>query len=388
VSVSEALVKSLNVPAVEVLDRLDPVRFVARLRRGGLKVELPRGAAPNLSVILGGVGVTLENMVGAYSALARKGLSGAPRFTPADPVVEARMMSEGAAFIVRDILESGGPVGRAVDNGVGVQRGIAWKTGTSFGFRDAWAVGVTDRYTVGVWVGRPDGTPNPGFFGANVAAPLLVDIFSGLPGATSPSAHPVPPEVTQERICWPLGTRYVETEARLCHVQRVAWALSGAVPPTFPDRLRSGEPRYSYEVDARTERRVAAGCIHGAVERREAARWPAALEPWLDAGLRQRALPPPWADGCRDAFQPESGVKIVGITDGEILRRATGPAAPMVRLEVRGNQGEVQWMVNGSLVARVPAAESYVYQFAAAGRYDITALDEHGRYDRVSVSVR
>src|SRR5262249_26595907 len=155
VSASEALVRSLNVPAVEVLDRLDPVRFIARLRRGGLRVELPRGATPNLSVILGGVGGTLERMGGAYSAFARKGLSGTPRFTPDDPMAEARMMSEGAAFIVRDILESGGPVGRAVDNGVGVQRGIAWKTGTSFGFRDAWAVGVTDRYTVGVWVGRP-----------------------------------------------------------------------------------------------------------------------------------------------------------------------------------------------------------------------------------------
>jgi penicillin-binding protein 1C len=152
--------------------------------------------------------------------------------------------------------------------------------------------------------------------------------------------------------------------------------------------LRGGEPRYGYVVDARTGRRVAAGCPHGAVERREAARWPAALLPWLDAGLRQRALPPPWADGCRDGWEPEAGVKIVGITDGEILRRATGPAAPMVRLEVRGNQGGVQWMVNGSLVARVAAAQSYVYRFASAGRYDITAFDDHGRYDRVSVSVR
>ncbi|WP_262358956.1 hypothetical protein, partial [Bordetella pertussis] len=66
-------------------------------------------------------------------------------------------------------------------------RQLAWKTGTSFGFRDAWAVGVTDRYTIGAWVGRPDGTPNPGFFGANVAAPLLQDIVAALPaGAPVP----------------------------------------------------------------------------------------------------------------------------------------------------------------------------------------------------------
>jgi membrane carboxypeptidase/penicillin-binding protein PbpC len=97
---------------------------------------------------------------------------------PDAPIEEARMMSEGAAFIIRDVLESGGPVARQVNDGVGIRRGIAWKTGTSFGFRDAWAVGVSDRFTVGVWIGRPDGTPNPGFFGANIAAPLLVDVFA------------------------------------------------------------------------------------------------------------------------------------------------------------------------------------------------------------------
>jgi penicillin-binding protein 1C len=136
VSVSEALVKSLNVPAVQVLEQLGPIRFVAMLRRGGLKLEFPKNAEPNLSVILGGAGTTLENLVGAYSALARKGLSGTPRFLPEEPFEERRMMSEGAAFIVRDILETGGPVGRAVE-GRGPYRGFAWKTGTSFGFRDA-----------------------------------------------------------------------------------------------------------------------------------------------------------------------------------------------------------------------------------------------------------
>ena len=172
VSVSEALTKSLNVPAVEVLERLDPVRFVSLLRRGGLRLDFPKGGEPNLAVILGGAGTSLEQLVGAYTAFARQGVAGKPRYTPADPLEEQRMLSAGAAFIVRDLLESGGPVGRAVESGAGIRRGIAWKTGTSFGFRDAWSIGVSDRLTIGVWIGRPDGTPNPGFFGANIAAPL------------------------------------------------------------------------------------------------------------------------------------------------------------------------------------------------------------------------
>src|SRR5215813_7742286 len=221
VSVSEALVKSLNVPAVEVLEQLGPARFVAMLRRGGLKLEFPKGAEPNLSVILGGAGTTLENLVGAYSALGRKGLSGTPRLLPDTPLEERRMMSEGAAFIVRDILETGGPVGRIVE-GRGPYRGFAWKTGTSFGFRDAWAVGVSDRYTIGVWVGRPDGTPNPGFFGANVAAPLLADIFTALPGGLDETTPPIPSTVSEGRICWPLGTRAEESSNHLCPIQRTA----------------------------------------------------------------------------------------------------------------------------------------------------------------------
>lgn len=391
VGVTEALQKSLNVPAVEVLERLAPARFVALLRRGGLKLELPRGAAPNLSVILGGVSVNLEGLVGAYTALARGGVAGKPRYVPDAPVEEARMMSEGAAFIVRDVLEAGGPVARQVEGGVGARRGIAWKTGTSFGFRDAWAVGVSDRFTVGVWVGRPDGTPNPGFFGANVAAPLLVDIFSAIDDAKAPQRMP-PPTVTQARICWPLGTRADGQPSALCHQERTAWLLNGAAPPTFPDRLREGAARYTDHRDAATGLRVRIACAPGETKSVEMARWPAALEPWLDATLRKRALPPAWAPSCARAQAPEAGLRIVGISDGETIRRAgsdaKSSAAPALRLEARGGQEELIWLVNGRQIARTPAGRSLTHVFAEAGRYAITVMDDAGRYDRVEISVR
>ena len=384
VSVSEALVKSLNVPAVEVLERLEPVRFTAMLRRGGLKLEFPREASPNLSVILGGAGTTLEELVGAYSALARKGMAGQPRFTPNAARLEQRMMSEGAAFIVRDILESGGPVGRAVEGA----KGIAWKTGTSFGFRDAWAIGVSDRYTIGVWVGRPDGTPNPGFFGANVAAPLLVDVFATLPGSGSAGTHPRPESVTQERICWPLGTRVTEQNVDLCPIQRSAWILNGAAPPTFSDRLRSGSARYTYYVDTKSGLRVAPDCSQRPMRRIEAARWPASLEPWLDAGLRAKVLPPAWSPTCNAQQRPESGLKIVGLSQGEILRRANNREAPRVKLEIRGQPTSVHWMINGRMLDQQGSGAAQIVSFPEAGRFDITAFDDQGRYDRISVSVR
>ncbi|MDR1708326.1 MAG: penicillin-binding protein 1C [Candidatus Accumulibacter sp.] len=387
VSVSEALRRSLNVPAVEVLDRLGPERFVAAARRGGLRLRLPLGASPNLSVILGGVSVNLEGLVGAYTAFARAGLAGRPRYTADAPIEEARLMSEGAAFIVRDMLEAGGPVARLVDGGVGARRGIAWKTGTSFGFRDAWAIGVSDRHTAGVWVGRPDGTPNPGFFGANVAAPLLVDIFAAA-GDTRAAPRKPPENVTQARICWPLGTRADGLPPELCHSERRAWLLNGAAPPTFPDRLRGGAARITDFRDAASGLRVRAACAPGAMRAVEMARWPAALEPWLDAATRAKALPPPWAPECAGARVEETGLKIAGIADGQTIGRAGDGAPPMLRLQARGGSEELIWLIDGRQIGRAPPDRSITHTFATPGRHTITVLDETGSHDRVEISVR
>ena len=387
VSVSEALVRSLNVPAVEVLDHLGATRFVSQLRRGGLTLELPRGAEPNLSVILGGGSVTLEQLTAAYTALARGGVAGTPRFQKTEPIVEKRMMSAGAAFIVRDILESGGPVGRAVNTASATTQRIAWKTGTSFGFRDAWAIGVNDRYTVGVWVGRPDGTPNPGFFGANTAAPLLVDIFTGLAAPAADATRSRPPEVTQSRICWPLGLRASAETEHLCQIRRTAWLLNDSAPPTFADRLQDAEPRHTYLVRVADGLRADRDCARGELLRVEAARWPSILEPWLDPSIRRNALPPAWSKDCSERSRLVSGLRIVGANDGEVLHRA-GDAAPLVRLELRGLEGSAHWMINGRVVARTEVGERYDHRFDAPGRYEITAVNDAGRYDRISVSVR
>ncbi|MDR1995335.1 MAG: penicillin-binding protein 1C, partial [Azonexus sp.] len=276
---------------------------------------------------------------------------------------------------------------RAVEQGQGIQRGIAWKTGTSFGFRDAWSVGVSDRYTVGVWVGRPDGTPNPGFFGANIAAPLLVDLFTAIDNQP-PAPRIPPPSVHQEKICWPLGTRFDSTEETLCHRQMLAWLLNDTAPPTFPDRLRGGEVRTAYEVDATSGLRVSAECSDRPRRRIAAARWPAALEPWLPADIQAKARPPAWDTRCPPTAEPEAGLRIVGLSHGEVIRRPRPDQPSVVRLELRGQRGEVVWLINGRLIARQPASQPLIHRLEENGRVDITVMDERGRYDRISVSVR
>lgn len=233
ISVAQALQRSLNVPAVDLLDRVGPTRFASVMLAGGVRLRMPTGAEPNLSLILGGGGTTLEELVGAYRAFARGGLAGRPRLRTQQPMIESRMMSEGAAWIVRDILEGGGHPDRPFYQSGSPAKRLAWKTGTSFGFRDAWALGVTDAWTIGVWVGRPDGTPNPGFFGANVAAPLLQDIVAALPEGVQQSR--LRPATVQAVVtCWPLGLKLGSVPSGQCLEQRPAWALNDTVPPSFP----------------------------------------------------------------------------------------------------------------------------------------------------------
>ncbi len=382
VSVSAALQRSLNVPAVDLLDRIGPRRFATQLRSGGLRLRLPRGADPNLSIILGGAGTTLEELVGAFRALGAGGMSGAPRLEPDAPRNENRMMSEGAAFIIRDILEGGGHPDRPFleDN-----RRIAWKTGTSFGFRDAWAIGVVDGYTVGVWVGRPDGTPNPGFFGANIAAPLLHDIIAALPPGRA-MARQRPASVSSALICWPLGTAVEATPADLCAEKRTAWTLNGAIPPTLPDRASERSLRETVWVDPASGLRTTPACTPGA-QQHEIARWPTYLHPWLSA--TELAAENNWKAGCqqRSADQQDS-IKLQGITEDTQIRPAPGGHEAVLDLRAAGGTGQLYWLLDGKQVAHGEAGKSQRITLHDNGTHSVTVMDDQGGYASARFSVR
>ncbi|MDO5675742.1 MAG: penicillin-binding protein 1C [bacterium] len=389
VSAAEALTKSLNVPAVEVLEQLGSVRFAALLRQGGLQLALPTGAEPNLALILGGAATSLEQLVGAYSALARSGVAIRPRYTPetpAAPLEERRMLSAGAAFIIRDILASGGTVDKHLGTRAGARQGVAWKTGTSFGFRDAWSVGVSGNYTIGVWVGRPDGTPNPGFFGANVAAPMLLDLFHAL-DAAPPKPRIAPETVSRSEICWPLGLRPSGPDDSACLERRSAWILNQTAPPTFADPLYQGKLRFSYYTNRDQSARLKPGCEESGMQLVQAIRWPALLEPWLSPEQRRKISPPPWSPSCRGQEASGHTLAITGLRDGAVLRRTANGSAPLVELRTRGTGSEIFWLINGRLVAQTRAGEAYSHRFTEPGEYGLTAMDGQGAYNRINVVV-
>jgi penicillin-binding protein 1C len=175
VTVRRALQLSLNVPAVAVLDKIGANRFAARLEQAGGSFALPEGEVPGLAIGLGGVGVKLTDLVALYAGLARLGTT-VPLTERVANSVEApsgrRLLDPVAAWYVGSILLGTPPP----ENAAGGR--IAFKTGTSYGYRDAWAVGFDGRHTIGVWVGRPDGAPVPGLLGRVAAAPILFDAFA------------------------------------------------------------------------------------------------------------------------------------------------------------------------------------------------------------------
>jgi penicillin-binding protein 1C len=189
VPVRKALQLSLNVPAIALLDRVGASRLSSRIKQAGASLVLPKDEAPGLAMGLGGVGITLQDLAQLYSGLARLGST-----RPLREIMKAeddardplRLMDQVAAWQVGNVLIGTPPPENGVHNR------IAFKTGTSYGYRDAWSVGFDGRITIGVWVGRPDGAPVPGLVGRTAAAPILFDAFART--GKLPAALPKPPK--------------------------------------------------------------------------------------------------------------------------------------------------------------------------------------------------
>ena len=217
VSVREALQQSLNVPAVELMDRVGPVRFVGDLRAAGARIGFHRlVGTPSLPVALGGLGIDLADLTMLYAAFPNGGAVAPLRITAAEGAASVRLMGPAAAWYVSDILRGSPlPPGFAQALGLTRARDVAFKTGTSYGFRDAWAVGFSPDYTVGVWVGRADGSPRPGHVGRNTSTPILLKIFDLLPSDTRGfDAAPADALVARSSAELPPGMRHFARESQ------------------------------------------------------------------------------------------------------------------------------------------------------------------------------
>ena len=392
VSASAALVTSLNLPAVQLLEAYGPKRFAADMRNGGVPLSLPALAEPNLALILGGAGSRLEDLVSGYSALAREGRSANLRLQPDDALRERRMLSPGAAWVIRRILSGQARPDRDPTAELVQRPQLAWKTGTSYGFRDALAIGVGPRHLIGVWIGRPDGTPVPGQFGLASAAPLMLQVHDVLSNRDSQRGivapvQAVPGSVGVAAICWPLGQPMNKDDLN-CRRQRFAWTLDRTTPPTL---LAADQPlgvglREIIRVNPQGLR-VGPQCADG--QQREVALWPAPLEPWLPRVERREARMPAASTQCPPPpLNTLTPLSIVGVRDGDRLRRpAASQAVLRLALSALGGDGRRWWFINGAPIGNSAQPEVFNTPLEQPGRYELSVLDESGQTARVEFSV-
>lgn len=250
---AEALRLSRNIPAVMLADQIGPGHLMSVLRRAGLDPRLP-GARPGLAVALGGVGLSLVDLVQLYATLANGGQA-RPLYWRADalPPPGSRVIGRAAAWQVGDVLSGLAPP-------PGARHGaLAYKTGTSYGHRDAWALGYDGRHVAGVWIGRPDGTPVPGAFGGDLAAPVLFDAFQRLKPAFDPLPPPPPETLILPTADLPPPLRRFTARGAAFgpapNAPKLAFPPDGAHLPlsgnTLPVKVRNGIPPFTWMADGR-----------------------------------------------------------------------------------------------------------------------------------------
>jgi penicillin-binding protein 1C len=252
VTLREALQRSLNLPAVQLAERVGPVTLTHRLSESGIGLVVGSGApAPNLPLILGGVGTRLVDLVHAYSALARDGRPIPPRDDPhglGEP--GPALMAPATAKAVRAILaELPRPIGIPIS-----PRPVAYKTGTSHRYRDGWAIGFDGGHVVGIWIGRADGAACSVCNGPGTAAPILFRVMALLPEhplalltRDHPLGGPAPPALVRLEP----GGRGAPFAGR---GPRVTFPVDGStvlapVGAALPLRASGGEPPYRWLVD-------------------------------------------------------------------------------------------------------------------------------------------
>jgi penicillin-binding protein 1C len=224
VSARRALQQSLNVPAIELLNEVSPAWFLARLRNAGADPVLPTDAAPGLAIGIGGLGIRLTDLTRLYSGLARGGrVPDLIERADLPPSGQDRRITEAAAaWYLWDVLKGAPPP----DNAIGGR--LAFKTGTSYGYRDAFAVGYDRRTTIGVWVGRADNGAVPGLVGRQVAAPILFDAFARLGPEREPLPKP-PGTLSGPNAALPPPMRHLRKD-----VPKTSLALAGQLRIAYP----------------------------------------------------------------------------------------------------------------------------------------------------------
>jgi len=378
ITASDALVRSRNVPAVALSAQLTQPSLYEFLRTAGVS-RMASEQHYGLALTLGGGEVTMEELAAMYAALAKRGRLSPLRYLAQESQVEGtRILSEEASFMTLEMLRSTPrPEGSTVRSAVQV----AWKTGTSWGFRDAWTAGVVGPYVLVVWVGNFDGQGNPAFVGIQAAAPLffrLVDALAAGERLLEP-AFSQPPRLARIEVCRASG----DLPNAECPQLASTWYIPGISP------IQVSQVHRRIWIDTRTGLQACPPYDPAYMRSEVFEFWPTdLLQLFSQAGMPRRR-PPPGAACQRDAAGGTPPRITSPVTAATYTVRAgrigeeTIPLAANADSEVR----RLHWFVNDSYVGTGAPGEALAWVPGHAGRYRVRAIDDRGRADSRELNI-
>ncbi len=383
VTLKDALGRSLNIPFIDLLDQLGIETFVAELARLGVATEHAKPGELGLSLIVGGIDLTPLELAGIYATLAEDGVYRPLVLVDGDRVPEPplHVFGAGAAWLTRDALAQRDRPDFPHRRGLtGVPQQIHWKTGTSFGFRDAWAVGSGPAYTAVVWTGNVDNTPSADLVGSEAAGPLLFDVLEGLASRPhAPVSTDPPDDLVEVEVCSLSGHLAGDGCEHRIKVRAPVHAV-----PTTPCPYHE-----ALDVDRATGRAVLPACRkpQRTYDRKSFTVLPSAVVAWLVA--RNREVPPgPMLDDDCMPTVATAPPAIVTPGEGQVVTLIPGVGADhqMVPLVASTHAATVTWFVDGALVGSGPASER-MYWTPTAGKHELVVADAAGNKARRTLVV-
>ncbi len=370
VSAHDALIASRNVPAVSLAAKLAQPDLYQFLRDAGIS-HMASERHYGLALALGGGEVTMEELVTLYAMLGNRGILAPLQYTlPETHSAQNHVLSPAAAFMVVSILKDN----PRPDGLANLHPQVAWKTGTSWGFRDAWSVGIVGPYVLAVWVGNFDGSSNPAFVGVQTAAPLFFHIVDGLRATDPrlPEALDSPPAgVTAVEVCAGSGDL---PNAECPHRSR-AWFIPGKSP------IRVSSVHRRILIDTRTGLRACADTPPSDTRAEVFEAWPSdILRLYALAGMPRRPIPP---DRCgSDAQSSEHVTPAITYprSGGTYELHAAELGHETLQLSATAGPGvaSLYWFADGAYVGSSPPSTALAWAPTHSGDVDLSVVDDRG----------
>jgi penicillin-binding protein 1C len=382
ISISHALRHSINTTAVQAVVEVGFENFADLLIDAGMKTVARQREGLGLSTVLGGCGVTLEELVRLFSAFARKGKLYQPAFTTAEVSLHrpgTRLFSPGAAWLIADILSGVERPDLPLNAIAASTRGrIAWKTGTSAGRRDAWSVGFTPRYTIGVWIGNFDGRGVADLSGATMAGPLLFDLFGTLESGMTKLEFERPIEVMEREICTETG----QLPTDRCKHRGEGYYIRDVSPRDFCTQERE------LYINTDSTLQYCTGCLPASgYTKAYFSVFPPELTMWYGENGVTFSKPPPHNPACSATFDGPGPQIISPSSDFEYLVEEGSKTEILLQAASDGRTTRHYWYVDGKFFLSVKPGEKAFYA-PSGGTHKLNCLDDKGRKDEVEIVVR